>query len=484
MSEELQKMSGSPSRKCHLLNLPVELADKICRYVGSGDASKKQMADVALTCGALYGVANRILWEDLPGLEPLLNAMPAGTWEDSAALEESDLDSLTEFWQPIRHLAAHVKAITIYPIPLAQQEKIMRCTPSRMARNLSHYKNLKRVDFDLPFSPHPEILEGLAAMPTLSFVSIKFYAFLDSGRPKWIGRRPKFPQHSFPALEHLYLKGASFADAKALLESDDRSMLRAISIASPEQETSTTLVALLETIKCLCTPAYLREALFTRLLIYDAENEWPVTFEHVKPLTSFSGLESVGFGRFCGMEITEEQWIYMAQLWPNLRTLEMLCHDKNYQPALALCSIATIAAVVRLCPSLECLKLPFDFSNMPVLPDGVEFPRHTFKLVLAGMPSHIKQTYEDVIDFLDRALWGVIIDLAYDCELDAFRNEDTRYAHEQWTSLKYVTDGTHRFFPIIAQGTRHEDTSEDEAEPEDGGESEGDTESEVDVEPL
>ena len=84
MSEELQKMSGSPSRKSHLLNLPVELADKICRYVGSGDASRKQMADVALTCGALYGVAYRILWEDLPGLEPLLNAMPAGTWEGAS----------------------------------------------------------------------------------------------------------------------------------------------------------------------------------------------------------------------------------------------------------------------------------------------------------------------------------------------------------------------------------------------------------------
>ena len=81
-----------------LLKLPVELLQEICSELQDRDDDDdysdtqedfdddnpehiKDLARLALTSRALYLAANPILWESLPGLEPLLDLMPPEAWD-------------------------------------------------------------------------------------------------------------------------------------------------------------------------------------------------------------------------------------------------------------------------------------------------------------------------------------------------------------------------------------------------------------------
>ena len=82
-----------------LLKLPVELLQEICRELQDRDDDDddysdmhgdfdddnpehiKDLARLALTSRTLYLAANPILWESLPGLEPLLDLMPPEAWD-------------------------------------------------------------------------------------------------------------------------------------------------------------------------------------------------------------------------------------------------------------------------------------------------------------------------------------------------------------------------------------------------------------------
>ena len=85
-----------------LLKLPVELLQEICRELQDRDDDDddysdmhgdfdddnpehiKDLARLALTSRTLYLAANPILWESLPGLEPLLDLMPPEAWDGTS----------------------------------------------------------------------------------------------------------------------------------------------------------------------------------------------------------------------------------------------------------------------------------------------------------------------------------------------------------------------------------------------------------------
>ena len=83
------EMSSTTYKMPALLKLPLELLQEICRALAVRRFTNIHLAKVALTCRALYLAANPILWERLPGLEPLLNLMPPERW-DSAPLVHPD----------------------------------------------------------------------------------------------------------------------------------------------------------------------------------------------------------------------------------------------------------------------------------------------------------------------------------------------------------------------------------------------------------
>ncbi|KAL1728802.1 hypothetical protein EV714DRAFT_285425 [Schizophyllum commune] len=198
-----------------------------------------------------------------------------------------------------------------------------------LARSIITYQHLRHLDMAFSFGPNEEFLEGLARLQQLAFLRVGFDQVDESDQTSWIERQPKYPTDAFPALELLELDGVAFADATAILQScPKRPNLRSIVIESVELEPSTALLALTESIKRVCDPAVLAEVYLCRDVplmeeFYDASFDWPLTFEHVEPLTALSGLETIGFGGFCGMTITEEQWAQLDRSWPNLLVSEV-----------------------------------------------------------------------------------------------------------------------------------------------------------------
>ncbi|KAI5890722.1 uncharacterized protein SCHCODRAFT_02750445 [Schizophyllum commune H4-8] len=430
-------MSLETSDTPWFLKLPVELLQKICRglqgiRVDKGE-SDKHLARLALTCRALYLVANPILWESLPGLEPLLDLMPPEAWDESVikARYETPKGSaskarhLPDFWAPVRKLADLVRHISIFPIPSRYQTMIMLARPSQkllpratrvildqdrkrklefkngsidhylkflkfiipfsgildldlsmdhihtlalrqarfpqleslichtidfdmwpgavidafqhrdaqldLARSVTGLQHLRHLDMLFPFGPDAELFEGLGRFRHLSCLSVVFEPVGQTEQTVWIGRRSKYPADAFPALESLQLEGVSFTDAAALLQScAKRPSLRYIAIRSAGMDTPAALLALTETIKRVCDPAVLAGVHLRRYPLSvmrdfdDSSYDWLLTFEHVEPLAALSSLETVVFGVFCEMTITEEQWAHLERCWPNLLIREVL----------------------------------------------------------------------------------------------------------------------------------------------------------------
>ncbi|KAI5886636.1 uncharacterized protein SCHCODRAFT_02693331 [Schizophyllum commune H4-8] len=532
------------------LKLPLELLREICRELVVQRFSDIHLAKVALTCRALYLAANPILWERIPGLEPLLKLMPRKSWDKaslnvyydaykaskSASAPNTCARPVPDFWAPIRELANRVKYIDIYPIPWARQKKILQANPThkllpnvdtvrltqdkarlllfsrgsvdyychflkfilsfshvtvlsmdnahRLATRQAHFPRLSsltrdgdlpsksvvdalqqhpaqlqvvqsltshrllgHLDIYIPFGPHPELFEGLARLRRLAFLRVEFRSIEESGQSPWIERRPKYPAGAFPALEVLHVYGVPFADAAALLQScPRRPLLNSVYVDSPETEPPANVLALTETIERVCDPAYIQDVVLCRRTsdaqFNDAAYQWTLTYEHIAPLASISGLKSFGLGNFWRVHFTQEQWTHLARSWPDLFMLEMII-TAFYGPTTTCCSLATLATLAAHCPALTRIYLPFEATTIPLLPAPPNRPATDAEVVriVLGDPKDISNAQEVAV-FLQHVFGpGVRVDLGY--ELDEFdKKPELERRDKEWQKVMSLTSGT------------------------------------------
>lgn len=136
-----------------LLKLPVELLQEICRELQDRDDDDdysdtqedfdddnpehiKDLARLALTSRALYLAANPILWESLPGLEPLLDLMPPEAWDgmplaDLSVLAEA-LTTATESAIKARYDTPKVRLDTCRTSLYTATDAVQRTQPLRL----------------------------------------------------------------------------------------------------------------------------------------------------------------------------------------------------------------------------------------------------------------------------------------------------------------------------------------------------------------
>ncbi|KAL1676804.1 hypothetical protein EV122DRAFT_279686 [Schizophyllum commune] len=542
-------MSSTTYKMPALLKLPLELLQEICRELAVRRFTNIHLAKVALTCRALYLAANPILWERLPGLEPLLNLMPPERWDEASlkfyydASQASKLASapnscpLPDFWAPIRELANRVKVIDIYPLPRATQNKILQANPRRkllphvhtvrlaqdkarslefvrgsvdyyrhflrfiisfscitdlsmdnahrlairqgefprlrsltrdddslseavvdalqqhptqlqVVQSLTSHRLLGHLDIYIPFGPHPELFEGLARLRRLAFLRIEFRSIEESGQSPWIERRPKYPAGAFPALEVLHVYGVPFADAAALLQScPKRPLLNSVYVDSPETEPPANVLALTETIERVCDPAYLQDVVLCRRIadaqFDDVAYQWTLTYEHIAPLASISGLKSFGLGCFWRVHFTQEQWTHLARSWPELFMLEIIVIE-SYEPAGACCTLATLATLAAHCPALTRIYLPLEATTIPPVPgtpNRLAIDAQEDVCIALNYPKDIGNAQE-VAAFLQHTFGsGVRFDLGYQLDEDNKTFELER-RDKEWEKVMSLTSGT------------------------------------------
>ncbi|KAL1674875.1 hypothetical protein EV122DRAFT_293125 [Schizophyllum commune] len=190
----------------------------------------------------------------------------------------------------------------------------------------------------------PEVFERLSECPGLVDLDV-YLSSEDSPSYEWEDHPPKYGDYRFPALRRLRLQGVSFGDVMDILESKEENPddapfreMEIISICGGPDDSSSALVQLTKYIENWCDAAVLRRVSIERD-DDDREDfqEWPLTFDHVAPLTSFRHL-----------------------------THELVLNvTPNYAEGMA-CTLAALVPFAVGCPHLRLLELPLDASRVPL----------------------------------------------------------------------------------------------------------------------
>ncbi|KAL1684994.1 hypothetical protein GGG16DRAFT_67186 [Schizophyllum commune] len=224
----------------------------------------------------------------------------------------------------------------------------------------------------------PEVFEKLSECPGLVDLDV-YLSSEDSPSYEWEDHPPKYGDYRFPALRRLRLQGVSFGDVMDILESKEENPddapfreMEVIDIYGGLGDSSGALADLTTYIENWCNAAVLRQVSIERD-DDDREDfqEWPLTFDHVAPLTSFRHLTHVCLAGLHGTRLTDADCRAMAAAWPTLQEL-VLNVTPNYAEGMA-CTLAALVPFAVGCPHLRLLELPLDASRVPL--DAVDSPQ-------------------------------------------------------------------------------------------------------------
>ncbi|KAI5885899.1 uncharacterized protein SCHCODRAFT_02642752 [Schizophyllum commune H4-8] len=218
----------------------------------------------------------------------------------------------------------------------------------------------------------PQVFEKLSECPGLTDLDV-YLSSEDSPSYEWEDHPPRYGDYRFPALRRLHLHGVSFGDVMDILESKEENPddapfreMEAIGICGGPGDSSGALASLTTYIENWCDAAVLRRVSIERDDDSDEREdfqEWPLTFDHIAPLTAFRHLTHVRLAGLHGTRLTDADCEEMAVAWPALQEL-VLNVTPNYAEGTA-CTLAALVPFARNCPHLRVLELPLDAARVP-----------------------------------------------------------------------------------------------------------------------
>ncbi|KAL1671410.1 hypothetical protein EV122DRAFT_226626, partial [Schizophyllum commune] len=281
-----------------------------------GRLSRRDLSRAALVCRAWHVVADVVLWEDMPGLAPLLMLMPPDAWTMTfrRALRASD-------WTNVLTRSCSVRRLTLFGAPPeCIQRAIVACPPpTNLLPKLQTLTLTQLV-------PRPESADPLATTLTRAFLSMLFTAH--------------------PSPRHLRLRDCAPELAQHVLAHPLAARLE-----------DATLDVRLADLARLPAPPTLR-----RLRVHALDGRRALQRTLLDVLPGYRALTHLAHVEITGpVQLFDADVAAVARAWPELQTLVLTPHATG-------ASCLTLGALVPLakhCPKLEFVALPLCALDVP-----------------------------------------------------------------------------------------------------------------------
>ncbi|KAL1712456.1 hypothetical protein EV715DRAFT_297050 [Schizophyllum commune] len=291
--------------------------------------SRRDLARAALVCRAWHVVADVVLWEDMPGLAPLLMLMPEDAWTMTPSKRRVEKQTLAfrralraSDWTNVLTRSCSVRRLTLFGAPPeCIQRAIVACPPP--ANLLPKLQTLTLTQL----VPRPESADPSATALTRAFLSMLFAS-------------------GAPAPRHLRLRDCAPALAQHVLAHPLAARLE-----------DATLDVRLADLARLPAPPTLRRL---RVHALDGRRALPRTLLDVLP--GYRALAHLAHAEITGpVQLVDADVAAVARAWPALRTLVLTPHATG-----ASClTLGALVPLARHCPKLEFVALPLCALDVP-----------------------------------------------------------------------------------------------------------------------